>query len=506
MQSPRQKPAGIEFSMRRGSLLWLFLVASCGGAGLGDVCSTTDECSSTLQCVSGVCRPRCERAPDCGDGFACGADGICRTSDGVSGDNCDSEVDCGPGLACELGILDDNGQLSPKCAPTAGGHPAGATCNVDTDCRNHTCALGHCIDLCSDTRDCGVGTGCANIPRIESGGVMFAGCLQSAGSLAWNIQVHGSADTVKLPIPDTARSVAVTMQVDDTNQMVGVTHLGAPDGIALLDYNDDPFSDLVRHRPALAQSVLAMPSSPEAGLVPGAYTLDIRALKPPFTSSSIGTATPVVTAVVKLDSSVILDLHFYFLNFDDHPCSAKFDNGVLDAATAAAGASFQNSFLGTMRQVFSHGNVALGTLTYEDLRDHPDLDGLAIANAPALLALGTHAVGVNVFFVRSMSPIGLQAFGPNPGPAGLAKTPQSGVIVSLDSLCYRSWQEVARLTAHEVARYMGLYDNVGIDPAQADPIEDSDTASSNLMFYSELGGADLSPGQRDILSRSAVLR
>jgi hypothetical protein len=105
-----------------------------------------------------------------------------------------------------------------------------------------------------------------------------------------------------------------------------------------------------------------------------------------------------------------------------------------------------------------------------------------------------------------MTPSGLQAYGPNPGPAGLPGTTQSGVIVSLDSLCYRDWRDVARVTSHEVARFMGLYDNVELDPDETDPIMDSDTTSANLMFYSELGGDALSNGQRSILSRSPVLR
>ncbi|MGE5187232.1 MAG: hypothetical protein ACM31C_34525, partial [Acidobacteriota bacterium] len=163
--------------------------------------------------------------------------------------------------------------------------------------------------------------------------------------------------------------------------------------------------------------------------------------------------------------------------------------------------------LGMLRQVFAHGGITLGTITYEDLADHPDLDGLDIADAPSLLALGTHSDGVNVYFVRTLRPVGLQAYGPNPGPAGLAGTRQSGVIVSLDTLCYLpgQWTDVARLTAHALARYMGLYDNVDLD-GHLDPIDDSDTSIDNLMHYSELGGTDLSPGQRDILSRSAVLR
>jgi hypothetical protein len=227
-----------------------------------------------------------------------------------------------------------------------------------------------------------------------------------------------------------------------------------------------------------------------------------------------GTATPNATAVIKLDSSVILDLHFYFLNFDEHPCSDSF-NGKLDASAASTQSFFQSDFLGMLRSVLTgDGGVALGTITYEDLRNHPELDGLDVANAPALLALGAHDDGVNVFFVRSLSPVGLQAYAPTPGPASLAGTRGSGVVIGLDTLCYRSWQDVARLTAHEVARYMGLYDVVEIDDTAAspkrDPIAEDHVSgidpAANLMFYSELGGTTLTDQQRDILSRSPVLR
>jgi hypothetical protein len=84
------------------------------------------------------------------------------------------------------------------------------------------------------------------------------------------------------------------------------------------------------------------------------------------------------------------------------------------------------------------------------------------------------------------------------------------VIIALDTLCYESatpWADVGRLTAHELARYMGLYDNVDLD-GHDDPISDDNQipASQNLMFYSDSGGTELSTGQQDILSRSAVLR
>jgi hypothetical protein len=235
--------------------------------------------------------------------------------------------------------------------------------------------------------------------------------------------------------------------------------------------------------------------------------MTVSSLRPPYTATDVGTATPSVTAVIKLDTSILLDLHFYFLDFDQFPCGdTAFANAAFSAKPAQTASFFQTDFLGSVRSILAAGGVALGELDYNDLRDHPDLDGLDVANASELLSLGSASDGINVFFVRSLSPAGLQAYGPNPGPAGLGGTAQSGVIIPLDTLCYRSWADLARVATHELARYMGLYDNVEIDGVHVDPIDDSDQSSSNLMFYSELGGTDLSSGQRAILSRSVVLR
>ena len=460
-----------------------------------------------LQCLENTCVPRCQRAPDCGDGYSCDPSGQCQAASGQLGDTCTSEVDCATGLACELGPA-TMGPLAASCVAQGVGRPAGAECSSDVDCRDGTCALGHCVDLCRDTRDCAAGESCALVPRVSAGGAMFGGCLQSHGALRWTLPVTSpNDDAVQLPIPDIARSVSVTFAVQDPTQKVGATLVVSPSGTVLVGAQGKTYyTDLVRHQPDFGQATLAMPSSPDVPLEPGVYAMTVESLR---ADNSQGTATPTATAVIKVDSSVLLDLHFYFLNLDDHPCSAAF-GGTLDAAVAESAAFFQDDFLGQLRTVFAHGGIALGTTTYEDLRDHPDLDGLDQSNAGALFQLGAHDGGINVFFVRTLSPVGLQAFGPNPGPAGLGGTPQSGIVLGVDSLCYRSWNDLARLAAHELARYMGLYDNVepdaDLDMTHVDPIGDSDMSSTNLMFYSELGGGDLSAGQRDVLGRSAVLR
>jgi hypothetical protein len=515
--------------MRHGSLIGALLITLCGCPGgngaIGDHCSSHGDCSSQLQCVANICVPRCERAPDCGDGYSCDEDGLCKPATGQVGDTCRSEVECTAGLSCQIegSELADDGLLRASCIGENTGRPTGATCEGNGDCRNNLCDLGHCVELCSTDRDCGAGMLCTQIPRLLDVDVemkerqaAYRGCLQARGSIRWSIPVGSPTEQVLVPVPASARSLTMLFTVDDPTQLVGVTSIKLPDFFAATedliadypDYYSDPY---VRHRLLLGQSVLNMPVSPAppAQLRNGVYKMIVQSKRPNGGCPNPpcpGTATPTVDAVFKVDDAAILDLHFYFLNLDEHPCGEAF-GGKLDAKTAQ-NATYFGSYLTEIKNILGSAvYFEVGNVTYEDLRDHADLDGLDVDNVTSLLALGKHDTGVNVFFVRTLSPIGLQAFGPNPGPAGLGSTKLSGIVIGIDTLCYRNWSDLARLTSHEIARYMGLYDNVGLDASQTDPIVDSDTSPANLMFYSELGnGSFLSAGQKQILRRSAVLR
>ena len=509
----------------------LLTLAGCpGGSGdIGDACDQHGDCASKLQCVAGTCVERCHRAPDCGDGYACDGDGLCHLATGEAGDKCASEVQCGPGLSCQIDgtAVDAAGHLLASCTAQNDTRPAGASCTFDADCRNGTCALGRCVDLCKETRDCGAGLSCMTIPevhnpQVQGDGGLFEGCLPARGSITWSLPVGAPSWELLLPIPDAARSATVVFSVDDLAQKVGARTIASPSGATLftkpcepgsspncdaLVADDQYFAQPLRHLPEPGQSVLQLPSNPALPLEAGAYRLTVASFR---ANGAAGSAIPHVTAVVKMDPAVFLDLHFHFLDLADHPCAQAFGGVTLDASAAASASFFQNDFLGGLRTVFDGGGVALGASTFDNITKHGDLDGLDVQDAGSLLALGTYDTGINVFFVRTLSPVGLQAFGPNPGPAGLAGTRQSGIVIGVDTLCYRSWTQLARLTAHELARYMGLYHNVELEvgqhPSWRDPIADSDDASSNLMFFSEIGGIDLSAGQREILTKSAVLR
>ncbi len=483
-----------------------------GNRSIGESCSSVSDCEGGLQCLDHTCVPACRRHADCGDGFEC-TDGRCYPSPGAIGESCLREVDCGAGLACHLDATDDgDGILTATCGVDHEGGVLDAACNADGDCRNGTCALGRCIDLCATDTDCSVDHLCSSIPRVDPAAAVgtripvFHGCLPEHGSITWQLPVGAPVDNVWLPVPGQAKSIAVVMSVADPTQSVGATKITDPQHTviyALPATVDDYYANPLRHQPQLGLSVILMPNTPALPLLAGAYHMTIGSFRP---NGQPASDTPRATVIAKLDAGTILDVHFYFLDLSAHPCSAALDGGKLDAATAQTSTAFQTGYLGALRSIFGRAGIALGSFTYDDLPGHPDLDGLDTADLGALLSLSSHAGGVNVFFVRTLSPAGMLALvGGTPGAPGLPGTAASGVAVSIDSLCYQDWPTLARVTAHGLARHLGLYRNTEPD-GHADPIADSDTGVANLLYYGEFGGTDLSEGQRAVLRTSPVLR
>jgi len=254
-----------------------------GDGGIGDTCSGNESCESSLQCVSRVCVPLCQRAPECGDGFACSADGHCVEATGQNGDACHSEVECSAGLAChpDGATLDAEGLLSASCIAEQPGKPTSAACAADADCRDGTCALGHCVDLCASLRDCAAGTKCMTVPRVEApaSGAPFAACLPATGNLAWSIPVTAPSADILVPIPSDARSATLVFAVDDVAQRVGATRVSDPAGIvrytkpcqpngtdALCSENtanDQFFGNAIRHLAEPGQSVFCLHLEPD---------------------------------------------------------------------------------------------------------------------------------------------------------------------------------------------------------------------------------------------------
>lgn len=552
-----------------GAALGVALGGCRGGAGVGDACGSNDDCDSSLQCLADICEPRCMRAPDCGDGYACRS-GLCVAAGLLRGNICHGESDCAAGLSCQIRgaeVDTTTNRLVANCmSENPNGHPAGKPCGGDDECRNGTCELGHCVDLCNNIFDCADGTSCMTIPRVAVAGAFFEGCLPSQGTVSWDIPVTSPSAQILLPVPSSAVSAELVMSVDDPGQKVGVQSVLDPCGCTRYTvpcsflppgdrgtctdllaadqfYSQDPSSGFVpfsrgvtsdpvggacaspvvcnpdgnpmvnhfRHIPALGHSVLLMPSIPRSGEIKnGAYQIQVSSFWP---DDSPGSAIPHVTAVIRIGTGDTLDLHFFFLDLDDHPCAAMTGNAALSAGAARGAAFFQTDYLGELKRVLLRGGIKVNPVSYQDIPDRHLLDGIDVADLGSLFALGPDSTGIDVFFVRSLSPLGVEVSGPSPGPAGVARA--SGIAVSLDTLCYRDWPAVARLTAHAIGHYMGLYHNIEPpdplqgpnDPPWQDLDMDTDDSSSNLMYFSQFRDGDaLTVDQTFTLIRSPVLQ
>lgn len=484
--------------------LSLVLAACSGGAGIGHVCDQSGDCAASLQCLDGVCAPRCLAHAECGDGFVC-EDGTCAEVASAIGDSCARELECGPGQACRLGTADAdaNGLLDGSCQADSAGGATSSACADDLDCRNGTCSLGRCTELCVADADCPAQTACVEQPRLlATSAPLFRGCLQNEGTLRIELTAVTPLASLRLPVPSNARSVALVATIEDETQLVGAARVVSPAGTLLYatPFSQDEFyRNPLRHQPARGISTLIIPNTPAIALETGVYDVQVGSF---FAAGGMGTAIPSITAVYKLDDAVTLDLHFHFLRLDDHPCALA---AGLTAETAPNDLGFQ-AFLDEVTRILANAGVLVGAVTYADETEREDLDGLRAQDLSRLMRLGDQPTGINVFFTRSITPVGIQALsGGHPGPPAVPGTSASGVAVAMDTLCYRSFDDLARITTHQLAQHMGLFRNREPDGA-LDPIPDSSDAADNLMYFSELGGTALSAGQAQVLRLYPGLR
>jgi len=490
------------------SLLGLLAACSGGDRGEGEPCSTGSDCGSDLQCLEGVCAPNCQNHIDCGDGYRCEDGGQCVQVESSIGDVCMREIDCGPGQTCALDDRDRDGDdfLAGTCQVQGPGGAIASSCELDSECQTGICSIGLCTELCGQANDCPPGLTCSIVPRLLDGSApRFSSCLPGSGVVVDHIPVSSASSSLRIPVPSSANSFALVARVDDESQLVGVTRLVGPDGRVLFvlpETVDDFYDNDIRYQASFGISTLMVSNTPDVELLVGVYQAEVGSI---LELGGPGTSIPEVEVQYKLDDATSLDLHFHFLDLADHPCAGFFELGALDAQSATESAQFQ-SFIGEIDGIMAPAGIRLGTVTYTDIQGRGDLDAIGRDKLGDLLALSTEPTGISVFLVRSMSPIGVLAMsGGQPGPPRTPGTRASGIAVSMDTLCYRDWHALARITTHALARQMGLYYNRAPDGA-GDTISDSDESIENLMFFSDFGGSQLSEGQKDVLRRYPGLK
>lgn len=474
---------------RHAWVITLFAIAACGGGGVGAVCETRDDCAAGLQCPAGYCVAACERSPDCGDGYHC-VNGNCNEGNGTAGTACQSEGDCTPGLACLLAEADSSGTFLAQCQAEPGSLPYLAPCGAAADCRSGTCAVGRCLDLCETDVDCARDNTCSIVPEALPGSSRtFHGCLPQTGTLSYEIASTTNHAVLAVAVPARARGIVATVLASESR--VGFSELLAPDGAVLFSSSVPAAQNLVRHTARESAASLMLPSSPDTALQSGVYLLGVTASEPG--------SRPRTRIEMKLGDEQGLAVRIYMLNLAEHDCAKATSAAALLAEPAFA------DFGTALRAHLSTLGITLATLQVFDLNNRPDLDALEAASAPELFAQGATTYGVNMFFVRHINPGGRTLLlGGTPGDP-MSKSGQSGIVLGMDALCYQSWAQLARTAGYGIARQLGLSPTIDLG-GTLDPIADSGGDETNLLYGSELGGNDITPGQRFVVQRNPALQ
>jgi hypothetical protein len=213
----------------------------------------------------------------------------------------------------------------------------------------------------------------------------------------------------------------------------------------------------------------------------------------------------VLTRPGPLDRTGALDLDVYLVSKDpDHPELTASDV-TSDPATNGAARHFQR-YVKTFSDIFSRAGVCISTVRVHEVPDWAraafhdlDIDGSGpCASMPRLFSLAAQENGVHLFLVDSLvtsSSSGSGAVivgidGSIPGPSAAPGTLNSGAAVVLSNFAFEQGagacsgpadvgrcgtDQVAYISAHEAAHWLGLYHVTEASGTFFDPLSDTPT-------------------------------
>jgi hypothetical protein len=495
------------------------LIAALGLRCSGSSCDTDSPCPDHQVCVSGKCEDTAKlEAPcdaGCPDGQSCH-----RGQDFPSGA---CTLDCGSGVSCPT--------LS-TCTALATGSVCLEQCETDSDCpQGFVCAALASGKLCVAPEVArSAQTACTGSPRLVGGGTIGpasppGGCqrnIEPSALPAGQVQhlgTHAVGEQLSFPVPPGQASVSVVEQA--VQAIDSVTFQGF-----VIDNSAVPLVMLFPDGGVLYDDRLPFPSDPTSALLLfGGDTPQVGTLTFPNTTPSLALASAGVPAG---DWSVVVSDYAYeclltpdctggsdgglydltVLTRPGVPASGALDVAIylvtesnLTSAAAVGDSSFQR-VVRTLASTYAAAGICLGTVTVYDVPGWAktkyasgiDIDQTGpCADLPQLFTLAQPGNTLNFFFVDALTsnsqPAGSIVVGVDgtiPGPSTIGGTVASAAAVTMadlkagaiacgptvsPNLC--GADEVAMISAHEGAHFLGLFHTTESAGVDFDPLADT---------------------------------
>ncbi len=297
----------------------------------------------------------------------------------------------------------------------------------------------------------------------------------------------GGAD-VPFEAPTDAYSALVTCGPYGYENLATAETILDPAGGTIYDFNDDQGTAL---RVPITDDLLPVliPQSPDLDITPGLYTLRV------YVDSSAAATTVSCSALYRIQEPTadqFVDIHFVFVGVDGEVAGL---NG-----TEAVENTLLNDTLTRVGELWAGLGLSIGTITYDDfsgdVETYTSVDG-AQEFGDLLRTNTSDDRVVTIFLVSAITDndgatILGQAAGP-PGAPAVGGTSKSGAVVTVGYLADGDTDTEARIIAHEVGHFMGLFhptekDGSGHDPLSDTPECTSDADGNGVYATNECGG------------------